>query len=387
MAAESYSFETTCVDVARMVVTRDGVPVSLEPKAMDVLLYLLANRDRLVTKDELLDVVWKDTFVTPNTLTRSVALLRKALGDDAQEPRIIGTVAKRGYRFIAPVTESASGPEAAPSDIHAAKADAGGRTMPVVAWLGIAAVLLATGVAAVWFFNRPSPASPAPSPTGEIAVTRFTTRQGIDFLPSISPDGRSVVYVSDRTGSMELYQTGLTVGAPDVALTSNGGRNTHPEWSPDGKWVAFRSERFGGIWVVPSAGGPPQQIVDAGSDPSWSPDSERLVFVSDVVSSTTPSALWTVRRDGADRRVITLSTPLTGVVSQPAWSHNGRFIAFALNQGSALRDVWVTSPDGAVVHRVAAGLTGQDIRWSPDDDALFWEAETINSCHGSCPFA
>jgi Tol biopolymer transport system component/DNA-binding winged helix-turn-helix (wHTH) protein len=374
MAAESYSFETTCVDVVRMVVTRDGVPVSLEPKAMDVLLYLLANRDRLVTKDELLDAVWKDTFVTPNTLTRSVALLRKALGDDAQEPRIIGTVAKRGYRFIAPVTEAASGFGTVPPTATAAAQTAaatGGRMWPVRATVGAVTGLLAIVVAAVWFINRPAPA-PAPAAAGEIAVTRFTTRLGVDSFPSISPDGRSVVYVSDRTGSLELYQTGLTVGAPDVALTSNGGRNTQPEWSPDGKWVAFRSERFGGIWVVPSAGGPPQQIVDAGSDPSWSPDSERLAFVSDVVSSATPSALWTVRRDGGDRQAVPLSISIVGVVIQPAWSHNGRFIAFAVNQGRTLRDVWVTSTDGRVVRKVATGLTGQDIRWAPDDDGLFW---------------
>ena len=89
------------VDLARMEVTRESQPVALEPKAFDVLRLLIAHRDRLVTKEELLDTVWRDTFVTPNVLTRAVAQIRKGLGDDAHEARYIETVSKRGYRFIA----------------------------------------------------------------------------------------------------------------------------------------------------------------------------------------------------------------------------------------------------------------------------------------------
>ena len=91
------------VDLQRMEITRNGTAVDVEPKAFDVLRHLLEHRDRLVTKDELLNTVWRDTFVTPNVLTRVVAQLRKALGDDARASRYIETVATRGYRFIASV--------------------------------------------------------------------------------------------------------------------------------------------------------------------------------------------------------------------------------------------------------------------------------------------
>ena len=83
-----------------MEVRRAGQVVPLEPKALDVLSHLMANADRVVTKDELLDLCWRETFVTPNVLTRAIAQLRKALGDDAFEARYIETVSKRGYRFI-----------------------------------------------------------------------------------------------------------------------------------------------------------------------------------------------------------------------------------------------------------------------------------------------
>src|SRR5262245_47998021 len=103
-SSDVFEFEGFRLDPRRMGVWKDDERVWLEPKAMDVLLHLVANRDRLVTKDELLDSAWKDAFVTPNALTRAIAQLRKALGDDVEHPRLIETVAKRGYRFVAPVT-------------------------------------------------------------------------------------------------------------------------------------------------------------------------------------------------------------------------------------------------------------------------------------------
>src|SRR5262249_27118392 len=71
------------VDFNRMTVRRAGNPVDIEPKVFDLFRFLVTHRDRLVTKEELLDAVWRDTFVAPNALTRAVAQLRKALGDDA----------------------------------------------------------------------------------------------------------------------------------------------------------------------------------------------------------------------------------------------------------------------------------------------------------------
>src|SRR5688572_31412319 len=87
-----------------MAALRGGVAIPLEPKAFDVLIHLIEHRDRVVTKEELLDAVWPGTFVTPNVLTRAVAQIRKALGDESQDARLIETIAKRGYRFIPPVT-------------------------------------------------------------------------------------------------------------------------------------------------------------------------------------------------------------------------------------------------------------------------------------------
>jgi class 3 adenylate cyclase/DNA-binding winged helix-turn-helix (wHTH) protein/tetratricopeptide (TPR) repeat protein len=79
--------------------------LALTPKAFDVLHYLVTHPDRLVTKDELLDAVWPQTAVSDGVVRMAIGALRKALGDTAQTPRFIATVPRRGYRFLAPVTE------------------------------------------------------------------------------------------------------------------------------------------------------------------------------------------------------------------------------------------------------------------------------------------
>ena len=87
----------------RLLVLGDGTPVPLTSKAFDTLVLLIANRDRVVTKDELLRSVWPDVAVEEGNLTQQIFLLRKALGENAQQPRYIVTVPSHGYRFTARV--------------------------------------------------------------------------------------------------------------------------------------------------------------------------------------------------------------------------------------------------------------------------------------------
>ena len=94
-----FRFDRFQADDNAFRLSADGTPVSLEPKTLRLLLYLLQNRGRLVRKQELLDAVWADAAVTDNALTRSIGLLRRALNDDSREPRFIETVPTVGYRL------------------------------------------------------------------------------------------------------------------------------------------------------------------------------------------------------------------------------------------------------------------------------------------------
>ncbi|HTF62601.1 MAG TPA: winged helix-turn-helix domain-containing protein, partial [Edaphobacter sp.] len=94
------------------LLVKAGKTAPVEPKAFRVFLFLLGNPGRLVTKDEIIDAVWNDCAVSDNSLTKSIATLRRLLGDDPREPQYIATVQTVGYRFLCDVTvtEPAPGP-------------------------------------------------------------------------------------------------------------------------------------------------------------------------------------------------------------------------------------------------------------------------------------
>src|SRR5918993_5539511 len=102
--AASYKFGPFLVDGGAYRLLRGGVNIPLSPKIIDLLLFLAARPSVLVTKDELFRALWPDVAVTDNALTQAVSELRQALGDDPSNPKYVQTVARRGYRFIAPVT-------------------------------------------------------------------------------------------------------------------------------------------------------------------------------------------------------------------------------------------------------------------------------------------
>src|SRR6266496_3128398 len=111
--SSTFAFGSYRLDPAKRLLLRDGMLVPLAPKAFDTLLFLVDHRERVVSKNELLHEIWPDTIVEEASLSQQIFLLRKALGDGSDESTYIATVSRRGYRFVAPVTEpiAASIPE------------------------------------------------------------------------------------------------------------------------------------------------------------------------------------------------------------------------------------------------------------------------------------
>ena len=108
-----YRFGQFVLDPGRRTLSRADSPVSLTPRAFDVLSFLAQNPNRLVTKEELLQAVWGDTFVEEGNLTRYVSHLRKALSDASDDTGLIVTIARKGYQFTARVTVVAGEPDIA----------------------------------------------------------------------------------------------------------------------------------------------------------------------------------------------------------------------------------------------------------------------------------
>src|SRR5688500_6625115 len=101
--SQEFSFGPFRLDAANARLTRGSQAIALQPKAFDVLAYLLEKAGSLVTQEELIDAVWPDTIVGDSSLKSCIRQIRQALGDGVKEPRFIETVHRRGYRFIAPL--------------------------------------------------------------------------------------------------------------------------------------------------------------------------------------------------------------------------------------------------------------------------------------------
>lgn len=118
--ARRYRFGAYVLDLRTRELTNAGEPVELEPGTFAVLTYLVANRDRVVPKEELLDEVWGDRFVSESALTTRIKHARAAIGDDGQSQSAIKTVHRVGYRFVARVTEERRQAESAAAPVRPA---------------------------------------------------------------------------------------------------------------------------------------------------------------------------------------------------------------------------------------------------------------------------
>src|SRR6478735_2157984 len=107
-----FEFGDYVLDPDRRELSRGTGPVAMGPQVFDLLVYLITNRDHVVSKDNIFDAVWDGRIVSESTLASHINAVRKAIGDSGEEQRLIRTVARKGFRFVGDVTE-AKGPDGA----------------------------------------------------------------------------------------------------------------------------------------------------------------------------------------------------------------------------------------------------------------------------------
>jgi len=152
MTAPAYRFGAYVLDPARRSLLRDGAPVTLPPKALDLIVYLIEQRERAVGRDELIAAVWGKVDITDNALGQVVLQARRALGDSGEGgQRVVRTVPRFGYRWGVPVQEHAAGarPDMPTTAPPAPRASPAGRRRPGLR-LALAAVVLLAGAAVLW---------------------------------------------------------------------------------------------------------------------------------------------------------------------------------------------------------------------------------------------
>jgi DNA-binding winged helix-turn-helix (wHTH) protein/TolB-like protein/tetratricopeptide (TPR) repeat protein len=164
-------------------VQRDGTTVRLEQKFMQVLVCLAGRPGQVISKDELIRTVWADTFVTDDVLTRAVSELRRILKDDAKQPHIIETVAKNGYRLIAPLQRIPNSSTTAVKEIRAVSSAAGKRGMRIAG--ALAFLVIAITVTATLLRMSAKPAKTqgkGPQPIAVLPLQNASAAKDFDFL-------------------------------------------------------------------------------------------------------------------------------------------------------------------------------------------------------------
>ena len=148
-----YRFDDFLADPETWRLTRGGQEIHLEPVVLELLIYLIAHRARLVTRQELMDTVWGETVISESALTKAVARLREALDDDPAAPRYLETVRSKGYRFVADVEEleGRAGPVSPPRKNYA-------RTANRSLFPAAAAMVALIFIGVLWFRTPPQEA-------------------------------------------------------------------------------------------------------------------------------------------------------------------------------------------------------------------------------------
>ena len=207
--------------------------------------------------------------------------------------------------------------------------------------------------------------------------TQLTTAPGQEIYPSLSPDGKLLIYASDEAGNWDIYLQRVS-GATPINLTRDSAANdTQPAFSPDGEQIVFRSDREGGgIFVMGATGENVRRLVDRGHNPAWSPDGQEIAFSISTFTrpserGTYPSPLLVARVATGEIRQLTPTD-----TSQPNWSPHGYRIAYWGIQRGGQRDIWTVGARGGEPVAVTndPGLDWNPT-WSPDGRYLYFASD------------
>lgn len=214
------------------------------------------------------------------------------------------------------------------------------------------------GVAAAIGFMMPRTEVALHGATGVTGLTKLTDFKGIESSPSLSPDGKTLLYWALDGSDGDIYR--LRVGGQNpINLTDDSDEHDiDPAFSPDGEQIAFASTRMGGgIFIMGATGENPKRVSDVGFNPAWSPDGKSIVYTTSTVQN--PYArndlgqLWRLNLETRERRRLDTSIPndpegLDGRNSdavEPAWSPDGsRIVYWTVQDGQ--RDICIISADG-----------------------------------------
>lgn len=366
-------------------VSRKDRTAQVEPKLIDVLVYLARRGGEVVTREQLLTDVWPDTVVTDHALTRSISELRKVLEDDTKEPSIIETIPKTGYRLVAPVTlaESSSDGEVSSRppvtfEPHGWAPDPQRRSViSRVATLAAGVMLLTLLVFGASTLMEAQPESVS------YTTKPLTSLPGREITPVFSPDGERIAFAWTQgffQPNRDIHVRHLS-SENSIPVTSGEGQNVYPAWSPDGDRLAFirYTPETCGIYTVSPLGTSERKVDDCElriKDLVWSPDGTRLAFAGRE-SADRPHRIYVMDLESHERSPVTNPPTHFHGDDLPNFSPDGRSIAFRRSRVPGISDLYtiaLNTSDAAPARRTFDQRTVFGYDWTSDGRELVYSS-------------
>jgi len=388
-----------------------GVRLKLQEQPLQILSLLLEHAGELVTREELQKSLWPEgTYVDfDNAINSAIRKLRDTLGDTPENPRFVETLARRGYRFIAPVSrpvinDSLREEPPPPLPRQTIPLPISSPTpMPVkryLWWVGgtLAVVLVATGIGLRWWAARSDQVRRDTS----LPAVPLTGNPGYEGFPTFSSEGTRVAFVwlPPGTRGTNLYVKLLGPGDP-VRLTKNSaGDDFARAWSPDGRTIGFlraRDHSHAAIMVIPSVGRPEKELAEITLEAheilnhgasydvlppflAWSADSRWLLSLERKAPSETSSILRVSVESGEKRTLTSPSRHMQGDGGL-ALSPDGKTLAFMRALGPFERDIYLVSlsvdmvPRGEPQRLTFDGKEIDGLAWTADGHSLVFSSK------------
>jgi Tol biopolymer transport system component/DNA-binding winged helix-turn-helix (wHTH) protein len=380
---------------------KGGIKIKLQDRPFQILSVLLEQPGEVVTREELQKRLWPaDTFVDfEHGLNTAITKLRQALADEADNPRFIETLPRRGYRFVAPVMLAGNGdsttqsrlaaePQGTPAPGESAPAvpapiqsDQRTHTKPrvhFVFWLAA----LAVASAVIGFFLLEHFRATSRPRWSEVKIVPLNGLPRESYA-AFSPDGSHVAFAwgGPLNGRMHIYVSQIGAGSPMLVTNSSSDVEIAPVWSPDGQYIAFvrysDQVQRRGIYIISALGGSERKVYSTPypntESIDWSPDGKYLSF-AERKSPSDPSCVFLLALDDLHTRQITF--PPAAILGDwdPVFSPDGKSLAF-LRDNLDTQEIYIMPAEGGPLRqltndrRIILGIS-----WNASGDEIIFSS-------------
>ena len=411
-----YEFGSFVLDESERLLFRGSEVIPLRPKVFNLLLALVEHSGRILSKDELINMVWSDAAVEEGSLARNISTLRKALGESSGEYRFIETIPWRGYRFVGPVKRSERGygrlileeysaariviseDDQSDAKVRSEQQPIGqalnqeSRTESGVWWksriailvgcLAVAGLLSAVALTPAGSAWRRAILNRGQAPDTSPQLIKFTTTGNIVF-GSMSPDGKFAAYVALETNGEGIWIKQVASGSSLCVVTPVPNLFYWGlTFSSDSNFLYYVVENpahlnKGVLYRLPVVGGTAEKLLThIGTHPSFSPDGRQMVFKR---PSPNKNELVIADSDGHNQQVWTTSSSIYDFLAY-SWSPDGQTIAYANSREDEAGRYWYIAEmpvkggaERSITKRRYKSIRG--LSWLPDGRSLVVVAE------------